>query len=300
MPTLYNPFRKKGVFMIPAGGLGPSVSADFSYAKSSYHQDETDPTPTITGTTGGTFSATPSGLSINASTGTIDLSASTIQPYTITYTVDGVSANFNLSVTASPFIANTYSMQFDSASSQYVTAEITELNNATALTFSGWVKKTSGNVIGFESFVNNFDRAILYWWTNNIVYWSVRNGSNPSVATSALTNFDWNHIAGTFDGATNTIKLYINGSLVDTQTGQPSSTSANLANNFHIGISSGSTYNTGFVDEVAIWNTALGETAIQEIYNATANNTGKALDLSTDYNNYTSSSNLQYWNRLGD
>ena len=49
------------------------TSAAFSYAKSSYHQDETDPTPTITGTTGGTFSATPSGLSINASTGTIDL-----------------------------------------------------------------------------------------------------------------------------------------------------------------------------------------------------------------------------------
>ena len=49
------------------------TSAAFSYAKSSYHQDEADPTPTITGTTGGTFSATPSGLSINASTGTIDL-----------------------------------------------------------------------------------------------------------------------------------------------------------------------------------------------------------------------------------
>ena len=43
--------------------------------------------------------------------GTIDLSV-TIQAYTITYTVDGVSANFSLSVTASPFLANTYSMQF--------------------------------------------------------------------------------------------------------------------------------------------------------------------------------------------
>ena len=38
-------------------------------------------------------------------------------------------------------------------------------------------------------------------------------------------------------------------------------------------------------------DTALS-TAITEIYNATANNTGKALDLSTDYNNYTSSSKL--------
>ena len=276
------------------------TSAAFSYSASSFHQGEADPTPTITGTTGGTFSATPSGLSINTSTGTIDLDNSTIQSYTITYTVSGVSANFNLAVTASPFVANNFSMQFDAASSQYVIAEIGELNNATALTFSGWVKKTSGNVIGFESFAGSTDRVILYWWSDNNVYWSVRNGSFSSAAKSALTNFDWNHIAGTFDGATNTIKLYINGSLVDTETGQPSSTSGNLASNFHIGLSNGSTYNTGFVDEVAIWNTALGETAIQEIYNATANNTGKVLDLNTDSGNYTSSANLQYWNRLGD
>ena len=37
------------------------TSAAFSYSKSSFHQGEADPTPTITGTTGGTFSATPSG-----------------------------------------------------------------------------------------------------------------------------------------------------------------------------------------------------------------------------------------------
>ena len=43
-----------------------------------------DPTPTITGTTGGTFSST-TGLSINASTGEIDLSSSTAGTYTISY-----------------------------------------------------------------------------------------------------------------------------------------------------------------------------------------------------------------------
>ena len=86
-------------------------------------------------------------------------------------------------------------------------------------------------LVGFESFVSGTDRAILYWWRSN-VYWSVRNGSSSTAASSALTIYDWNHIAGTFDGATNTIKLYINGSLVDTQTSQPSSTSGNLASNF--------------------------------------------------------------------
>ena len=124
------------------------TSAAFSYAKSSYHQDETDPTPTITGTTGGTFSATPSGLSINASTGTIDLSASTIQPYTITYTVDGVSANFSLSVTASPFVANTYSMQFDGVNDYIDVGNPSSLQITGNLTLSTWVK-TSMTSTGF-------------------------------------------------------------------------------------------------------------------------------------------------------
>ena len=94
--------------------LNVLTSAAFSYSKSSFHQGEPDPTPTITGTLGGTFTATPSGLSINASTGTIDLSASTIQPYTITYTVSGVSADFNLSITAAPYLP--FQMQFEVAS----------------------------------------------------------------------------------------------------------------------------------------------------------------------------------------
>jgi hypothetical protein len=46
----------------------------FSYGSSSYCSIEADPTPTITGTLGGAFSST-SGLTINSSTGVIDLDA---------------------------------------------------------------------------------------------------------------------------------------------------------------------------------------------------------------------------------
>ena len=193
-------------------------------------------------------------------------------------------------------IDNNFAMEFDAGSSQYINSSIPALNNATALTFSGWVKKTSGNVIGFESFVSGTDRAILYWWSDNNVYWSVRNGSSSSAASSALTIYDWNHIAGTFDGATNTIKLYINGSLVDTETGQPSSTSGNLASNFHIGLSNGSTYNTGDIDEIAIWNKVLELADIQTIYNATNDNPGKCANLWSG----GLGTGLVYWNRMGD
>ncbi|TCP22109.1 putative secreted protein (Por secretion system target) [Tenacibaculum skagerrakense] len=73
--------------------------ASFSYGASSYTIDDADPTPTITGLGGGTFSST-AGLSINASTGTIDVSASTPATYTVTYTTAGTCPNSsNVSVT---------------------------------------------------------------------------------------------------------------------------------------------------------------------------------------------------------
>ena len=63
----------------------PLESATISYDTTSYCSVSTDPTPTITGTTGGVFSATPTGLTISASTGAIDLDASTAGTYTVQY-----------------------------------------------------------------------------------------------------------------------------------------------------------------------------------------------------------------------
>jgi hypothetical protein len=64
--------------------------ATFSYASTQYCENGTDPTPTIS-QTGGTFSSSPAGLSINTGTGLIDLSASTIGTYTVYYTFGAVS-----------------------------------------------------------------------------------------------------------------------------------------------------------------------------------------------------------------
>ena len=66
--------------------------ASFSYSASDYCADAVDPTPTITGLAGGTYTST-AGLSINASTGAVDLSASTPGTYTVTYTTTGSCPN---------------------------------------------------------------------------------------------------------------------------------------------------------------------------------------------------------------
>ena len=66
--------------------------ASFTYDAAAYCIDDSDPTPTITGLAGGTFSST-AGLSINAATGAVDVSASTPSTYTVTYTTAGSCPN---------------------------------------------------------------------------------------------------------------------------------------------------------------------------------------------------------------
>lgn len=61
--------------------------ASFSYGATSYNTNDSDPTP-VANLSGGTFSST-TGLSIDPSNGEIDLSASTLGFYTITYMTAG-------------------------------------------------------------------------------------------------------------------------------------------------------------------------------------------------------------------
>jgi len=71
----------------------PLPSASIAYGSSAYCAVGTA-TASITGTTGGTFTAAPAGLTINSANGTIDLGLSTGGTYTVTYTFGvGVCTN---------------------------------------------------------------------------------------------------------------------------------------------------------------------------------------------------------------
>ena len=63
--------------------------ANFSYPAASYFTTDANPSPTITGLAGGSFSAA-GGLSINSSTGVINLASSTPATYTVTYNTTGI------------------------------------------------------------------------------------------------------------------------------------------------------------------------------------------------------------------
>jgi len=89
-------------------------SATIAYPGSPYCSNGGTATVTRTGTAGGAYSASPAGLSINASTGAVNLGSSTPGSYTVTYTIaaSGGCASFsttaNVTVTSAPSAAITY------------------------------------------------------------------------------------------------------------------------------------------------------------------------------------------------
>src|SRR5574343_158994 len=98
-----------------ANGCPKTVSGTFvgpptlSYPQAAYCKNASNPLPTITGPTGGTYSST-AGLSINASTGVINIAASTAGTYTVTYTSPAVpgpscTATFVITINPLPVIA---------------------------------------------------------------------------------------------------------------------------------------------------------------------------------------------------
>ena len=99
-----------------ANGCPKTISGTFtggptlSYPQTAYCPVGTA-NPTITGTAGGTYTSSPAGLSINASTGVINLAVSTPNTYTITYTTPALpgpacSATFVITVHPLPTIVS--------------------------------------------------------------------------------------------------------------------------------------------------------------------------------------------------
>ncbi|MGB1216490.1 MAG: hypothetical protein ACPG5P_01365 [Saprospiraceae bacterium] len=71
--------------------MGILEDASFNYSSNIYCENEANPSPTITGESGGTFSSSPIGLDINTSTGEINLANSSNNSYIITYETNGTN-----------------------------------------------------------------------------------------------------------------------------------------------------------------------------------------------------------------
>ena len=102
-------------FSITASTSTP-CNAAFTYSNASYCTSGANPTPTVTGTAGGTFSST-TGLTISSTTGAITLSSSTPGTYTVTYTLTATCNS-----TATVTISGSQSAAFSYSGSPYCTS----------------------------------------------------------------------------------------------------------------------------------------------------------------------------------
>ncbi len=98
--------------------ITPNDNASFSYSSSTFCQTGTDPSASITGLNGGVFSSTTGLVFLNTSTGLIDLSASTLGTYSVTYTTNGPCPNTSIviiTITTSPDAAFSYAGSYCSS-----------------------------------------------------------------------------------------------------------------------------------------------------------------------------------------
>ena len=257
------------------------TSAAFSYSASSYTQADADPTPTITGTAGGTFSGTSGLVFVSTSTGEIDLSASTIAAHVVTYTVGGVSSNFNLSVTAAPF-ASTKSMAFDGVDDYIDCGNISALNGVTEATWMGWFKRSVPSGVhyifgtwGTGSTTKQF--TVLQMASTITVYMANSVGTQKTMnqITYSFSVDTWYHLAFVYNEAeasnADKMKVYVNGALqTNTKSGYALTTLNSSTASFEIGKLGGYTANkfNGKIDEVAVFTSALSPTNISAIYNS--------------------------------
>jgi hypothetical protein len=87
--------------------LNTAPSATISYSGSPFCRSLAGTqTVSLTGSTGGTFSSSPSGLSINTSTGTITASSSTQGTYTVTYSIAAAGGCAAVSASTTVLITN--------------------------------------------------------------------------------------------------------------------------------------------------------------------------------------------------
>tara|TARA_R100001443_G_scaffold13910_1_gene23818 strand:- start:78 stop:1388 length:1311 start_codon:yes stop_codon:yes gene_type:complete len=261
-------------------------NAAFTYSASSYPQDDSDPSPTVTGLTGGTFSAgsglvfVDSGTNTGSSTGQIDLSASTIASYTVTYdtTSSGSSVCPNTStqtVAVASSFTNTYSVELDGVNDRVTFTQTNFMSGDDEASYSFWIKPdayggasnygylVAGSTVAKGGFGYSEGGSSGSHSAGQIYYY---NGSAVSFTGVIITQSVWNHIVLVFETG-GTLKTYKNGSLANTTTGITFSANSNFFDRIgHLGGTSH--YVNGKIDEFAIWSSALTASNVTTLYNS--------------------------------
>ena len=151
----------------------------FNYSAPTYCQNVANPAATITGTTGGAFSA-PTGLVINPNTGLINLTASAVGAYTVTYTTPNSCAaaqSQSVEILAADdasfsFSANTFCQNRPSPQ-----AIVTGVPNGTFSSGTGLPVDIQFGIVDLSSAITGTPHTVIY----------ATNGTCPNFSVQTLT-----------------------------------------------------------------------------------------------------------------
>jgi methionine-rich copper-binding protein CopC len=198
-------------------------------------------------------------------------------------------------VTSSGFTTADYALNFD-GTNDYVSIPNDPFSNNNTFTIQAWLKPEAvgdGAYHGFVGIQTTSGRKPSLWVnTDGNLHYDSYKGSQRFTGTISdgsnkfFTVSEWVHVGWTNDGSN--YKFYKNGNLVATETA-PDTFYA--LDNIGYQIGKVDNYFKGQIDEVAIWDVALGSANITALYNS-----GIGLKASVDSGNYDKSGDLVgYW-----
>lgn len=189
-----------------------------------------------------------------------------------------------------------YSLSFDGVIGNYIDCGTIPSFDDGDISFSLWCNLTSNGTFQYILSSTNTGSVAginiaVHPTTKNLFFERSQDVANTQNSTGySVPGFDfgsWHHLCGTYSAASGELKAYVNGILKSTTTDIADARSASTALKIG-GLSANSSYpSNGNIDEVAIWNTALTQAQVTQVYN-----NGYPNDL-------TSLSPVSWW-RLGE
>ncbi len=180
--------------------------------------------------------------------------------------LNDIAGKYNIGVLTNGPVWNNLALSFDGTDDYVALTYLLSSANA-PVTVSAWVKSNSiganqwiiddnnDNNLGLGTSMRILTTGKIRFWSQDAIYQTDSN--------TALTAGLWYHCVGTYDGSNN--RVYINGILENT-VAVGVQTARNAANP-QIGKSAffGFPFN-GYIDDVRIWNRALGPTEVAKLY----------------------------------
>ena len=261
-----------------------ATDATLPFAYPSYDFDS-EVTQSVTPTTipsGGQFSSTDPGVTVNASTGVVSWDSTYMGLPVIRCTyADGCYNEVQMSMLVT--VDNNYSMAFDGTGSYMNVTSDPLKDGATNFSFSTWVKKdaaaTSNHTI-LQSWQS--PAWLLFRYVSgthlHLYFGSTTRLVDETLSSLGLNNNNWNHIAVVNDYDNSKLKIYVNGDLKYTRSSTQVAYQSNTSP-LQIGGGTYPNYWNGEIDEVGIFNRALTESQVKLIYDA--NSTNKSIKLSS-------------------